>query len=707
MSTTKELKVRKSLPYKINIRANGKYDYTTTHTFKTDNEQLSYTMQDYDGLNYTISKPYDDTTIIDFSNTILPWKFELNNRLLTSRYCLKPYEENPYELVAFEKDYKYIQKVGNLSDDNGIFSNFSAENYLKIKEKFNHNYPWSATFKVNLNSVDGSSARVLLGYNSSGLFKFAIYQGRVEFGVSTSTSDWNIGQVTGNQTLQINKDYWVKAEFTGSVYNIYLSENGSNYSLEGTINSSSIFTMPDELLIGNGGWSFGEYLTGSLDLNETSITGYFLVDGEYIEQSRLLNESDYVKHHTNLGIVGAPTIENNVVSGFSNSNYLTLNNSLVSKNATYVFKVTFPSSMSVSQCIFEQDYFANIEFRGNTQDLRAWNWQTSQYEKIMDITFGKTYWFKMVINGNIKTYSYSEDGQEYFEAYVMNDNATNTTTSNFFIGVTSRRGNIFQGSIDLSESYVKISEIKKYLSENTYVPKIDNNYNINGDVTINDGIASGFSYYNYLTLKKPFKPSNKSWEINLKITTPSSFGLQRMIGSVGSYYRTVGGEVSSDNTLGFGITSNGYSWDIGWMSSSTVLEPNVPYWIRLIYDGTQYKFELSSNGIDYNLENSIQSSTPIFQSDDSIINLGYHGSDSYTYFRGNIDLKECYIKIDNEIYYVYKEVKETVYGIIDGTDFSSDKPVYCYANRDERVVLRNTKTENFDTSDWYLGEVEF
>lgn len=161
---------------------------------------------------------------------------------------------------------------------------------------------------------------------------------------------------------------------------------------------------------------------------------------------------------TNYNIVGTPTFNENVVSGFSNSNYLTLNNSLVSKNATYVFKVTFPSSMSVSQCIFEQDYFANIEFRGNTQDLRAWNWQNSQYEKIMDITFGKTYWFKMVINGSVKTYSYSEDGQDYIEAYVMNDNATNTTTTNFFIGVTSRRGNIFQGSIDLSECYVKLNE---------------------------------------------------------------------------------------------------------------------------------------------------------------------------------------------------------------------------------------------------------
>lgn len=163
--------------------------------------------------------------------------------------------------------------------------------------------------------------------------------------------------------------------------------------------------------------------------------------------------------YINLNVIGSPTINGSIVSGFSSSNYLTFNNSLVSKNnATYVFKVKLPSSMSSNQCIFERDYFANLEFRSETQDFRAWNWQINQYEKIMDITFGKTYWFKINVNGDVKTYSYSEDGIDYTTAYTMNDNGTNTTTGNFYIGITSRLGNIFQGSIDLSECYVKLNE---------------------------------------------------------------------------------------------------------------------------------------------------------------------------------------------------------------------------------------------------------
>ena len=668
MGTTKKLQVRKDLGYNINIRAIGKYDYVTTHKFTEDNEQLSYTMQDYDGLKYTVNKPSrEGTTILDFSKTILAWKFEMNRYLATTKYCLKPYRETPYDVEYLTKKYSKFNINGSPTISNDIVSNFSEYNYLTLKTAFKPQGAWEIVLKFKMNeSVDREQG--LFGYNGTGLFKICIGgNNRVILSLATVNYDWNIGEITGITDIELNRYYWVKAEFTGSVYKLSLSIDGIEYNLEGTLETTSVPVFPDTTFIGVANHTYNSFM-GSIDLsgcyikqkeivaegegelieqqftqpiltengtmgggsfavaadNETNGNkpAYYAFDGSdssfwrggnvpgYIEfynpapinvtaltwgfyysyptSGNVQGSNDYsdwttiteftndsasdftidmsgntnsykyyrinisavnrdVLHCSNLSIVGtvkgyavdvtygladciyvkepvinynivgSPTINDNIVSGFSSSNYLTLDNSFVSKNATYVFKVTFPPSMSSSQCIFEQDYFANIEFRGNTQDLRAWNWQNSQYEKIMDITVGKTYWFKMVINDSVKTYSYSEDGQDYIEAYVMNDNATNTTSSNFFIGVTSRRGNIFQGSIDLSESYVEI---------------------------------------------------------------------------------------------------------------------------------------------------------------------------------------------DGEIKHLVDSAVEQLYGIIDGTDFSSDKPVYCYANRDERVVLRNTKTENFDTSDWYLGEIE-
>lgn len=528
MSTTKTFKVNQNISRQLKCRAVGYYDYTNIVTPTKENSDINVEMQKYDGLKYTWNSNGGGIPIIDFSGTVLPWKYGMNSYLETTRYCLSSKSDTPNNIAIYQPIYRYIENIGGVTDNDGVVSDFSTSKYLKFKENFNPNYTWCFIIKFNFNTID-NSAKVLLGYNSSGLLKLAIYERKIEFGVSTSASDWSIGQVAGTQVLQANKDYWVKAEFTGSAYNVYISENGSDYNLEGTINSSEAFTMPDELLIGNGGWQFDEVFTGSIDLNETSIKGYFLVDGQYVEQTRKMFDGTYV--------------------------------------------------------------------------------------------------------------------------------------------------------------------IKRY-----------NNYTVNGTPTINDGIASGFSSSNYLSLKEPFKPLDKPWEINLKITTPSSFGLQRMIGSVGDYYRTIGGEVSANNTLGFGITSNGYSWDIGWLSSSTVLEPNVPYWIRLSFTGSEYKFELSSNGIDYHLENSITSSTPVYQNDDSIINLGYHGTDSYTYFRGSIDLNECYIKSNGKTIRLYGTVTEELYGIRDGVSQTS-QIAYCYVNRDKTLVLRKTKTENLDTTDWYLGEV--
>ena len=668
MSTTKKFKVEEGSPYSIKIRANGKYDYKTTHTFTKNNEQLSYTMQEYDGLKYTINTQGDvGTPILDFSDTVLPWKFEMNNYLARTRYCWKPYREEPYQVEILKQVPANYNIVGTPTINDNIVSGFSSSNYLTLKKPFKPEGAWEIVLKFKMNESVGRE-QGLFGYNGTGLFKICIGgNNRVILSLATVNYDWNIGEITGTTDIELNRYYWVKAEFTGSVYKLSLSIDGIAYNLEGTLETTSVPVFPDTTFIGVANHTYNSFM-GSIDLSscyikqkEISAEGegelieiafsqpiltengtmgggsfavsadndtngskpaYYAFDGSdssfwrggnvpgYIEfynpapinvtsiiwgffysyptSGNVQASNDYsdwttiteftnnsasdftidmsgntnsykyyrinissvnmdVLHCSNLSIVGtvkgyavdvtygladciyvkepiinynivgSPTIENNIVSGFSSSNYITLDNSFVSNNATYVFKVTFPSSMSSNQCIFEQDYFANIEFRGNTQDLRAWNWQNSQYEKIMDITFGKTYWFKMVINGSVKTYSYSEDGQDYIEAYVMNDNATNTTTTNFFIGVTSRRGNIFQGSIDLSESYVLINGETNYLASS---------------------------------------------------------------------------------------------------------------------------------------------------------------------------------------------VTEQLYGIIDDANFTTSLPVYCYANRDERVVLRNTKTEKMDTSDWYLGEVE-
>ena len=81
--------------------------------------------------------------------------------------------------------------IGNVRQVYNILENFSTSNYVVLQNVFDSSLPWTVVFKFNLNAID-DGAKVLLGYNSSGLFKLAIYNKKLEFDVSTSTSDWNI-----------------------------------------------------------------------------------------------------------------------------------------------------------------------------------------------------------------------------------------------------------------------------------------------------------------------------------------------------------------------------------------------------------------------------------------------------------------------------------------------------------------------------------
>ena len=177
-----------------------------------------------------------------------------------------------------------------------------------------------------------------------------------------------------------------------------------------------------------------------------------------------------------------------------------------------------------------------------------------------------------------------------------------------------------------------------------------NNFNINGNVFIDNGIASNFSMQNFLTLPSYFNPGNKNWQIIIKLKTPSNLNeWQCFMGSIGDWFYTIGGELSQDNHFGVGFTSNGTSWDIAWMKSLNEVLPDTWYWIKLSYDFPQYKFELSTDGINYELQNSVINKSRIYQNPEtSILNLGVQAY-GFEYWKGLIDLNECKIIIDETI----------------------------------------------------------
>ena len=131
MSTTKQLKVYKGIPTIITARARGYWDDKTMLTFDTAGESKSVSMSVYDGLNCDISDSASGVKILDFANTTLPYKWDYNSKLSTSKYCLAPSGQS-YD-VAYYK-YSNFAVVGSptINYETGVVGGFSASDYLRI-----------------------------------------------------------------------------------------------------------------------------------------------------------------------------------------------------------------------------------------------------------------------------------------------------------------------------------------------------------------------------------------------------------------------------------------------------------------------------------------------------------------------------------------------------------------------------------------------
>ena len=128
----------------------------------------------------------------------------------------------------------------------------------------------------------------LVGYNSTGLFKIKVIPNTRKIGLdlSTNTSSWNIGELVGQTILQLNVYYWIKVEFTGSAYNIYLSTDGNTYNLEKSLSSTTAAVFPSITMIG---YAYAHGWNGSIDLSES----YIKINNEIWWQPNIVQTYDY------------------------------------------------------------------------------------------------------------------------------------------------------------------------------------------------------------------------------------------------------------------------------------------------------------------------------------------------------------------------------------------------------------------------------
>lgn len=182
------------------------------------------------------------------------------------------------------------------------------------------------------------------------------------------------------------------------------------------------------------------------------------------------------------------------------------------------------------------------------------------------------------------------------------------------------------------------------------------NFTVAGAPTFNGKVVSGFSTANYLTLPEAFPANTTSWELNLKFTTGSVinddahviFDTQntvdnRAISVYTSRVLTMAYCLSSVNTGTMNIANN--------VAGATTITPNTLYYLRGIFDGTSYKFYLSTTGEfagEEVLDCSIESTASIYSGQ---MGFGKFFKGNGAIFNGSIDLSGCSLKVNGEMWW--------------------------------------------------------
>ena len=183
-----------------------------------------------------------------------------------------------------------INKVGSLTDNNGILSGFSTSNYAKFPTNFQpSSNTWEMVWKITTGSNVSSTTAQQICVFSKGTTndtryasRILIQGGKFRFTITYNGTAWDIPSADGDPgvgtySVQTNTTYWLKWEYTGSAYKLSYSLDGITYTQDINVASTTpVYNSPAFCAIGI--WNNGSYLEpflGSIDLNES----YINIDG--------------------------------------------------------------------------------------------------------------------------------------------------------------------------------------------------------------------------------------------------------------------------------------------------------------------------------------------------------------------------------------------------------------------------------------------
>ena len=375
--------------------------------------------------------------------------------------------------------------VGSPTINNGIATNYNASNYIPISienvENIN-NFEFvtyvqlgelnSWVYGISADSIGISNARWMLG---TSLNKIRLIAGNV--------GAWTV-DFTSNSEFNVNDWIYIKVycDYTTKTFTLYTSLDGITWINEGSAINEN-YTEGTSRIIFLGRDNYALNCFAAIDINKTYIkyNNITLFNGK---QTQSISIQD-IKFNNNIGytIIGTPTINNGIVSNFSNGNYLKLQSNIpiiTSFEENIRFKITQDcagkSLLSYSTTYNSNNLEGNINISNNLDSIN-----TSlfiKYDGTYD-TYIISYDFSQHLNeyftfkvftdlSNVYLYLYDKDNNLVGTNIYNNLNLAGIIDSNkILIGNIYDESDYWPSEIDLNNTYVKINNITWFNGKQT------------------------------------------------------------------------------------------------------------------------------------------------------------------------------------------------------------------------------------------------
>ena len=343
----------------------------------------------------------------------------------------------------------YATIKGSLTENDGVFSGFSASDYLDTTSPLDITQP----FHIHIDIVSFTNIGA-----SQYIFGFPSINCGVYFGVSATGLAFSHGSV-----------YWtaISGVSTGVPFALDLKGDGTNLNF--IIIQNGITKTASKSLVDLGfsesvtsfvriGKLYQPFTSGSIDLNKS-----------YIK----LGSTKYkLQAVVGYKIVGNPTIVDGVVSEFSSSDYVTISQPSGTVNSFEInIKFTMPSSYTSGQSLLgyttvyngssllayilltSSNTIATYLFKKSdgTQTRYGVDYDISQH-------LSETFTFNVKTDmSNVYINLYNSNGQLVDTNTYTNQDLGGSITSSIKIGVRNNLSNAFSGSIDINNTFIKIN----------------------------------------------------------------------------------------------------------------------------------------------------------------------------------------------------------------------------------------------------------